>query len=524
MPLSDSFPHVYTVDALSTAPDQQQHRCGVLVGEQQSGKTDTLIAVCHRWITEGAVPLVVCQDHKGVVQMRDSLDAFAGKFGAAALDHVYLRDLELRDGALVNADEWFPLLCPEYGAPPRVVVAIAHNYQIGKIVQLLDLLRARGKTARPVAAVVDEAHKTMFSDVPAALPADANLDPERWERRPNIRDGRVRLVPGLAKLLLVSATPERVLYEGVEAVDSEVREVSFMVRVTPPPKYVGFADLDAKLVPPRARGVQVEADPALLDFLDKFGAAPPMTRAVYPDLPRAHIPLLALVSVSALTAVQEAVFDAVAARGAAVAVLDNSKACRVFLPAALAARLGGRLEVAGHAAVIGEDGVADLPRSPSLSRILQAFSEAGDAVDRIVVVGSLCHDQGARVNSLDYALAITDQFVRLGARTPCDRGLQRLRIMGIRNSACRTNLWISEKHLADLRVTFSRARQATASLEALFAEEPAGTGQEGASQFFRGRKLGWSDTTARPSFGGALGRLRRNNYFEVVPDEDLEVE
>ena len=182
----------------------------------------------------------------------------------------------------------------------------------------------------------------------------------------------------------------------------------------------------------------IDDDPSLVDTIDTWASEEPLPKKQY-GLTQDH-PIFALIQVSRLVDIHEAINDHICDTHTDkfVTIVQNNNGIKITFPADVADYIKSRRKstvvLKNMSTVISEkiDSVNSVlfKRTP-LHCVLQYLSELKSRVKRIVLIAGNCVKQGRRINSTDYKLGLTDEFIR-DQTSALDTACQKLRIVGYR--------------------------------------------------------------------------------------------
>lgn len=430
--------------------DGRAYPYGLLYGEQQSGKSDAQIAIARFKIERGVVPVQVLCKSEDVKQYIKSLKEYDAKMGTATR-WVLASDLRDKKSKLINTEKIISAFVAR-DIPPPIILLLCHGIQLGRFYRLTRIIEGEKTGKREFCMIMDEAHKTMFPERKEVMTSEMITDfiinsSEHTDVR---KMDAVPLLMSISEQTIgVTATPSRNL-------NTTEYPINFLMILQPTDSYVSFKDLKYRHIDELPSDFDKETgnDEDLKDFLREFSALPPLSKADYPDLKREKKPLLALVQVSAYSKRHEIVWNMAVkdkdVRDACAVVVYNSISCRIRFPDSCVEYFKENiLESLGK--VKFEKNVLHVNTTKTVCYILD-ICQALPMLDRIVFVAGNRLREGIRVNSSDYEIAITHEFLRHSSTL--DVGMQKIRAVGYRYDKTPVEVWCTQNLHLDLIKAF----------------------------------------------------------------------
>lgn len=404
--LRTNFPELYSKTDFII---DEIYENGLIWGLPMSGKSDASIASLYLLSFLGYLPLLLVQDSNAISQMEISINNFSKRWekfskGEAGVNSIRIKDIN----KLNKKGDIYP-----------IHISIANNYrQPQKFWELVNSEQIKPKYV----VLFDECHKTLFCDTEGA----------------KLKETLEKLLSDSDKLIGTSATPMRNLM-------GSRYPTEWIVKLKPD---IGYRDLTSLNFVDINKFVKKEGrvkDGELWRFVSWVEEQPKLVKETYKGLVKDELPRFIFISCVSMHKEQESIAERIFSERNSIVILHNSKHMSVFFPESFGIEdfyCGGKSYTSY--------GRVEIDLDTPLCQVIQLFSDWSDRVSHIYLVGSLCHNQGVRINSMDYNLAITDEFLRVNNATAMDTTTQKVRAVGYRNSEWPINIWCEEKVREDL--------------------------------------------------------------------------
>jgi len=402
------FPEIYVKFDFIT---NEKIKNGIIWGLPMSGKSDASIAVLYLFSILNYLPILFVQDSNAISQIENSIENFNKKWLSFFNKGVKVNSVRVKDVDEIQIQsDFFP-----------IHISIANNFaQPEKILKLIEEYNNIN-----IALLADECHKTLFCDTEGA----------------RLKNALVKIMGRANKIVGTTATPIRNLME------DEKYSIQWLVKLRPKICYRDLPSLTFSNIDGIKKQKRYD-DMELWRFVSWVEDQPKLTREQYKGLVKDELPRLVFISCVSLHKEQEIIADKLCknCKSRSVYIIHNSEKLSILF----SDYFDENELFQFNDVTYGEKGGRVELKNTPLCEVLQKFSDWSDKFSHIYLIGSLCHNQGVRINSKDYKLAITDEFLRVNNATAMDTTTQKVRAVGYRNSEWPINLWCEEKVREDL--------------------------------------------------------------------------
>lgn len=412
----------------------KEDKVSLIWGNPMSGKTDASIATLMYFNILKNICVFMVQDVSSISQLEFSVKTF----------NKNLQDWIARNGYnpeqfVITTKRIKDINKIENEENEENCIYICITNHIDQPRKCMKLLEENGSK---YTLLFDESHKTMFTD----------SENELYEIKENLKLKS-------NKLIGTTATPFKNWADEDYPINSLIRLKPNNTMLI---KYREFIDLDHKVID-ELESREISEDQSLLDFVDYICSKPYLEKITYPVLPFDYIPRIGFISYSDKTIVQKEIADEVFKRSKnGIVITKNSKFYFLYTP--LEYRNLIDKIIINDKEITLTSNITKIPEEIPISKLLQVFSCSKDDVKiyknnvlsespekfPIFIVGSRGENQGVRINSSDFILSITDEFLRVPKTSQCDNDTQKVRIVGYRfmknpnTPDLPTNLWCTQ--------------------------------------------------------------------------------
>ena len=422
----------------------QLFKNSTITADMGEGKTNGSIALAHyRSAILDTVSIIALVNLGDVPQLKLSLaryNADLAKFSKETghpynpLEHLVAGDLsvdkrgEIVDPCGIGAN------FSKSRSQAKIVITIVHPTQLVRTARLLyqshsvDGPRAPG--VRPVSLIADEAHLTLFPHEQDLnlVPDETYEDTDTWQHKASAYEIITQVIPAaMASITAVTATPANNLF-------SDIYPVSFIIRLSPRPNYRNVLSLQYDIIADKQKKVAPADDQELHRIVRVWASDPVLAKEDY-NLAADH-PVFGLIQTSHLAVDHDAIEAHIHDNhpDKFVTIVHNHHGSRVRLPRDVLTKTGASLsckdEEKTYTADLDEEHRLTFKDSVPLHSILQAIRDLGDSVTHLVLIAGAKVYQGRRINSTDFSLALTNEFLR--DESSVDLALQKVRAVGYR--------------------------------------------------------------------------------------------
>jgi L-rhamnose mutarotase len=449
-----------------------------IIGEMMSGKTDAMIAVHHIDLVfhlnfcihivpeSGDIPqfeLSIANYNKEwnlfAEQTGQSLFAIDIKLNFASKlkldsEKQIIDDLSVSDSCMYNMLD-----------QGDIIVVLGHHDQLYRQTKLLcDIQKSDHQNFRNYSIIFDESHVTMYPGVSKAedtVDSDDSFihmkdpfDTTRWPATMSTHNVVTHVLCSMANRITgCSATA------CMNMIDDE-SELGCIIHIKPNMElnYKSVCDQEYIRIEEMVSSAEdedgqysIHKDESLQETIGEWSTQDPLDRKSY-GLKQTH-PVFALIQVSRFVDIHEEINEYIwdEYADAFVTIIQNNKGIQVTFPNNVAEYIKTRRQSKVVVNNLGEiieaqiDSVNQvLFKNTPLHCVLQYLSDLKKRVQRIVLIAGACVRQGRRINSTDYKIGLTDEFIR--DETSClDTACQKLRIVGYRPDKRYTKVHCTEQ-------------------------------------------------------------------------------
>ena len=512
--VKNKFPNIYSnIDKILT-----DKSTGLIYGELQTNKTATTIALCLELLANDYIPLVFCQDVDAINSLQMKIMSFEKNYNVF-VPMCKMGDIKIEEGSLTKHAELIENLNVTNPYPPKMYISLAHNVQFRKTEQLVRLARKEFDIygTRKIAVILDEAHKTMYSGVVKKCRKSDNLEPEKYDKKPSIEDSIERLFEMADNVIGVSATPQRLLLEGIYK-----RGIDYIIKVPTPEKYVSFENLNYIEIKEKDEKTKPSEDEELIDFYtNKINE--PLTRTEYPALDYERKPQLTLIKVTTDTKEQSILFDNITTLNKHTCIEKNSYKCTISVTSTFAGKIkDSSLKIGKHTYKLTDYRFFHLKTETHIQEILNSFLEYIDSIENIIVIGSKMTNMGVSICSKGGEIRINNQFLRLATDTPADSAEQQNRQNGRINCPQPVNIYATKTDYLNINKGYKLKKDIVETFENALLERDVGKiAFKDSINFFKNTNVNKDKIPQNKFFGGKKGNVRRSRVFKkIVKEED----
>lgn len=466
--------------------DTDRYRVLQLIGAMQAGKTDAMLAihhydiVCKEYFTVHVVP-----DSGDVPQIELSLESYNKQWMKYAVQYATVKKWPVGDVVypltMVRAEQLkldnesnvvntrvIKKVMRISKKQSSIVVSLAHPDQLYRISKLIwDRKHSRCDQTRNYNVIFDESHISMFPQESSKFlcsvedPDDVKNWPVKLKLCESVNDTLPRYA---SRIIGTSATPARNLFE-------DRFPVNGIIYIEPKENYRSVLNMHYHLIEEMDIKTGLDQDKELHRILGNLSRRSRFCKSDINTI-RDH-PIFLLIQNSPHTLVHQKIEDYIwnTHTNDFTTILHNDKGLVVRFPDNLKQRIlndcHNKVEIKNGSKVykfeMTELGRVFFKTNTPLHCVLQMLADfEDDLVDRIILISGNKVKQGRRVNSTDYRLALTHEFIR--DESPMDTGLQKLRIVGYRPDGRQPVVYCTERFHNDAINSYKLTKEMTESL------------------------------------------------------------
>lgn len=506
-----TFPNVYSkVENIFT-----DGSCGLIYGEMQTNKTATTLALSLECLSNDYVPIIFCNDSNAVKSLKMKIDSFEKKY-EICIPTCDVSDCTVEEGSLISHHKLLENFNGSNPDPPQLCISLAHHCQFRKTEQLLRLARKTFgvEGTRKTCVILDEAHCTMYSDVGKKCRKTDNLDPEKYNITPSIEDSIERLLIMASNIVGVTATPQRLLLEGICG-----KGIDYFISVPVPEKYVSFENLTYKEIGELDENTKPSEDKELIDFYtNKLND--PLTRAEYPGLDYERKPQLSLVKVTTRLEEHRKIFDNITALDKHTCIETNSNRCRISFTSKFADKVN-TLKIGNTTYKMTDYRLFHLKPETHIQEILDEFVKYVDDIENIIIIGGKRMDMSVSVCSSKGELRLNNEFLRLTTDTTADSAEQQNRQNGRIRCPQPVNIYATRRDYLDINKGYKLKRDIVETFENALLNRSLGKIKfRDSIDFFKNVNVNKEKIPKIRFFGGKKGNVRRSRVFNKIVNEE----
>lgn len=450
------------------------YKYGIIHGDMLSGKTDAILVLSLYSALTDIVPIISVPKSGDIYQIKKSVCDFNARWISYLhkkngkvkpeiecklqfLDAFEL-EVDVRNN-IKNASEFLRNFRKNAVKIPSVIFTLHHSIQLGRLHQVVKQI-SEARCAGPIRSYsmfFDECHRTLEPDTVGVY--EKPLPKVGSSNFPalNIGDSVKRLIDNSTQIIGISATP-------FKSVFSDLYPITYIIALRPKNgsihmgEYRSVSHLEYFHIRD-IKDMEPHEDPDLHKVIAELSTTPPLTSEINIRLPEKQLPYITLFQLSRLKEDHEKVYDYMTKNydDKFNIVVFNSGAVKIKFTKNVVDSIKGFINYFNGKKLMKTDvsaeGVAYLDLGTPIHNVLDIFTIIGvEKFERINIIAGDKLREGIRVNSSDYKLSLSAEYIR--DESNMDNALQKLRIVGYRRHTGTLKVWCTKRFHSDAIKSF----------------------------------------------------------------------
>lgn len=438
----------------------KKHKFCQLYGEMMSGKSSTMIALLHYYILNNITGIVFLTNCTDLSQFENSIHDYFSKYRNYYLtesgdttdtsdtsdttdttdtsdifEYEFINTLKYDKKTKSIIDDNNISDCFNVTGKSKILICVAHEIQLYRMVKLL-YKNIKDNGGKKYCCIFDESHITMYSTSKienSGMSGEEYFNFNMWPHKMTRCELVDLVIHNAEQIVATTATPAQNFF-------NEKYNFSFIIEIIPGKFYRDVLSINYHIIPEMGK-IELHEDPSLHRVLKDLSNIDRYKKSEY-NMKRDQ-PIFLQIQVSRFKEVHYKIKDFIIDNfeNKYVVITHNDDGTLVFLPDEICKYLFSKnnsnkivLEYGyknpkKEKSIINRCNEIKFSSNMPITSILQFCADLPEnLIQRIVLISGDRVKQGRRVNSTDYSIRITHEFLR--SESYCDTDMQKLRIVG----------------------------------------------------------------------------------------------